>query len=704
MGAAFLIRFEIHDRIGVAEAQAAWQRMSNFSTVDLNAGFKLGEWRVDPRLGELYSQTSGIAVTLRPKSMQVLLELVAAGGDVVDRGTLREKVWPETLASDESLSRCVADIRAALASGDAAVTYIETLPKRGYRIGVQAEAPGAEVLEASGVPERRHRWPFLVILVLVIAALVWWGRTHVAPPPRPAPIIAIHLEEQSAESAGDRLILLAVADLLYQRLSEVSGVVVRSPRLTDDNDSGIEDLAGAAVWLSLVPTPGVDKRQLLVQLQIRGQNRGREAGAVLGRFDVPMLENNDGIATFVDVRDELVMRIRERVGPALALPNSSRVLQPRDAEAFRLYLEARDLLSRPGCDGTAPNVLLEQSLKLDPEYVPARVALGWANYGLAATCGLGSQYYEAALAQADEAISQAGGWVPATALKATVMVETGQASQALEALETALVGAPDSPYLHFAASYALVYAGRLGDAEEQLDRTLAIDPLFLVAEGWTPNALLYQGKNRRFLALLPATKSTLFDFYRGFVLHRLGLPEEARANLIAGFRRQPGDVFGMLSGAMIAAMDGDQEHAIQLLQVLDRRRTETGNRDGEITFRTAQIAAIARDVDFASRLVARAWSEGFTCTACIDSDPFLGTILDVDSFSDRIAPRQVNPDAYGATGFRWEDDRVYALLRENEQLLPDEVGIVYAQIRRNRNGHEGMTLSMLMSYPRSFPK
>lgn len=611
--------------------------MSEKPTVDIQGGFQLGDWRVEPRLGELRSLSTGRVVSLRPKSMQVLLELVAAGGDVVDRETLRNDVWPETLASDESLSRCIADVRRVLASQGDDNTYIETLPKRGYRLAVNVESAAPEMARGRAGGKVSRRTLAWVIAVVLVGILIIAGFTGVrfpgASPASETVIVAVHVVEDPGASHGDRLLLLAVSDLLYQRLSETPGLVVRAPRVPRAEADPASLAGGASLSLSLAPTSGAEKRQLLVELHASGQSAS--APVALGRFEVPKLESEAGIGAFVNVREDIVARVGERLFPALAISEAERAIQPKNAEAFHWYLEARDLMSQPGCDGTAPNVLLERSLALDPEFVPARVALGWANYGLAATCGLGAEYYEEALAQANEALRLADTWVPATALMATVMVETGKARRAVATLEGALEQHPDSPYLHFAMSYALVYTGKLEEAEARLERTLALDPLFLVAEGWTPNALLYQGENERFLAMLPATESTLFDFYRGFVLHRLGRTEQARDNLAAAFRRHPGDVFGMLSGALLAVLDNDVERASQQLQALDYRRKETENRDGEVTFRTAQIAALMGDDTLARRLVEEGWDQGFTCRQCIEADPVLGELLGNQAIPNR---------------------------------------------------------------------
>ena len=71
----------------------------------LRSGFKLGDWAVHPLEGRLSRE--GEDRRVQPKSMEVLLCLAEAGGDVVERDTLLTKIWGERAVSDEPLTRCI---------------------------------------------------------------------------------------------------------------------------------------------------------------------------------------------------------------------------------------------------------------------------------------------------------------------------------------------------------------------------------------------------------------------------------------------------------------------------------------------------------------------------------------------------------------------------------------------------------------------
>jgi len=73
---------------------------------------------------------------LRPKSFDVLRYLVEHSGRVVGKEEMLQAVWPNVTVTDESLTRCISDIRHAL--GDAGQQIIKTVPRRGYLLDLPA--------------------------------------------------------------------------------------------------------------------------------------------------------------------------------------------------------------------------------------------------------------------------------------------------------------------------------------------------------------------------------------------------------------------------------------------------------------------------------------------------------------------------------------------------------------------------------------
>jgi TolB-like protein len=90
-------------------------------------------FEVDSASGHLFKR--GIRVHLREQSFRVLELLLAHPGEVVTREELRARLWPGEVFVDfeNSLNVAVARLREALGDSADRPSFIETLPKRGYR-------------------------------------------------------------------------------------------------------------------------------------------------------------------------------------------------------------------------------------------------------------------------------------------------------------------------------------------------------------------------------------------------------------------------------------------------------------------------------------------------------------------------------------------------------------------------------------------
>ncbi len=74
------------------------------------------------------------AIELRPKSFNVLLYLLEHAGRLVTKDEVTAAVWADVTVTEDSLTRCISEIRRALA--DDAHSIIKTMSKRGYRLDV----------------------------------------------------------------------------------------------------------------------------------------------------------------------------------------------------------------------------------------------------------------------------------------------------------------------------------------------------------------------------------------------------------------------------------------------------------------------------------------------------------------------------------------------------------------------------------------
>jgi DNA-binding winged helix-turn-helix (wHTH) protein/Tol biopolymer transport system component len=151
---------------------------------------RFGVFEVDLQAGEL--RKSGLRIRLQEQPFQILALLLERPGQVVSREELRRRLWPaDTFVDfDHSLNSSVKKLRQALGDDSDNPRFIETLPRRGYRliVPVTVEVPCSDQL-AEEVPLARprtrgrskHYWPVLGAVIFTIVALALWKTVIRAP-------------------------------------------------------------------------------------------------------------------------------------------------------------------------------------------------------------------------------------------------------------------------------------------------------------------------------------------------------------------------------------------------------------------------------------------------------------------------------------------------------------------------------------------
>ena len=102
---------------------------------ELLDGFFLRDIRIEPLTGTVHGPNG--PVHLPPRSIEVLLCLAKTPRRLVTREHILTKVWGSPNASSEALSHVIGDIRHRLGDRADAPTFIQTVPRRGYRLLVE---------------------------------------------------------------------------------------------------------------------------------------------------------------------------------------------------------------------------------------------------------------------------------------------------------------------------------------------------------------------------------------------------------------------------------------------------------------------------------------------------------------------------------------------------------------------------------------
>lgn len=133
-------------------------------------GFQLGAWWVDPASGEI--SKPGYRRHLQPRQMNLLAHLAAHPGRMLTKEELLRALWHGAAVEEIALPRCVSEVRRALGDDARAPSYIETIPKRGYRLVATRGEAGDGARGASSLRSTpRRRGGLAAALTLAGAAI-----------------------------------------------------------------------------------------------------------------------------------------------------------------------------------------------------------------------------------------------------------------------------------------------------------------------------------------------------------------------------------------------------------------------------------------------------------------------------------------------------------------------------------------------------
>ena len=518
---------------------------------------------------------AGRTLDLRPRSFDVLIYLAEAAGRPVGKDEILAAVWPDVVVGEESLTRCVSDIRQVL--GEHGHHIIKTLPRRGYLFAAPVEpvppssaaspagdaaGPPLSARAANGTaaveptaPVRRSAgtvalWRGLAAAA-VAAALVWWWQQRSAPVVPPAPprlsIVVLPLASDGGDPAQDRLATV-LTDEITVDLSRIpeSFVIARATadsyrgRSVDARQIGRElgvryVLDGSLVRLG-------DAVRLTLQLVDGESGRALWAERIDGEVpDLPALYRRvtGTVARSLDLRLQEVEIARARARPGADLQD--------------LLLQARWMLH---FSRTTPETLqqarqlLEQASVRDPGSALAFALLAQTyNWDVSQRwLSLRGATREQWLRRADTLSARAFQLDPADArvvgVRGTTLALAGRSEQAVEMLERQIGLNRNDASAWFWLGYARCTLGRQDEAIAALEQARRLSPrdphlngIFVV----TAAAHLYLGLDREALewarrSVLERPQHAVAHSWVAAAAANLGQTETAREAL-AEFRR-----------------------------------------------------------------------------------------------------------------------------------------------------------------------
>ena len=149
-----------------------------------------GVFELDLRAGEL--RKKGVKLRLQEQPYQVLLKLIEHHGEIVSREELRSTLWHEDTFVDfeTGLNTAIKRLRETLGDSADNPTFIETVPRRGYKFiatverpkGEESRIPGPSTPQGSSAKSFLRRGAFIagVVVIVLICAAFW--RSQPQPP------------------------------------------------------------------------------------------------------------------------------------------------------------------------------------------------------------------------------------------------------------------------------------------------------------------------------------------------------------------------------------------------------------------------------------------------------------------------------------------------------------------------------------------
>jgi DNA-binding winged helix-turn-helix (wHTH) protein/tetratricopeptide (TPR) repeat protein len=500
--------------------------------------FEFGPFRLSTEKSVLWRGDE--LVPLTPKAFDLLRVLVEHRGDVVTKRELMSRVWTDTVVEEGNLSVTVTALRKALDPQPNGRSYIQTVPRRGYRF----DGP----VRGGGEPPR------LSLAVLPFKCL--------------GPETEAHLG-------------LSMADALIGRLTAYEALVVR-PTL-------------AVAHYAMAP---VEPRQATQELGVDAVVAGtvqRQGGRV--RLSVqlvprpaalrPWAQNFDADWTdLFAVQDAIAERVAEALWPRLTaggVSSRDRVRHTPKPEAHEAYLRGRFFWARfdPESLGRAFGYFGEAA-RLDPRYAAPRGGLAGAHL-LLGLAGLSppAEAWDLALECAEQALERDPGLGEAHVAKGyAALFRDWDWRGARVALDRAVARSPGAASVHLWRGLFLALVGDLAEARRAIARGREIDPLSGVASAFQCFLHEIAGEHdaelelaRRAVALRPHN----FLGYRclGVASVHLGQPAQALRALgraVELMHDGPG-MRAVLAWAFARA--GDLAEARRRLEDLDRIATNT---------------------------------------------------------------------------------------------------------------------------------
>jgi TolB-like protein/DNA-binding winged helix-turn-helix (wHTH) protein len=366
---------------------------------------------------------NGTPVALQEKPLQLLLALLEHPGQIVSREVLRNRLWPAEAfgAFEDGLNTAVRKLRIALDDSAETPQFIETVPRRGYRLIAPVSflpSPDDDAVVPSNplvAAEKRtaRRWPLVAALIAIIAGGLWtgtqWGTKKQGLRKQPVRSLAVLPLVNLTGDATQNYFVDGITDELTTSLGQLGGQpgglrVISETSAMHYRGTGkplrqiAQELGVDAIVEGSVTRFG-DRVRITAQLIDAREDRHLWAESY---------ERN--LEDVLNLQHEVARAIAERIHVVLTPSDAHRLetLPTQNRGAYDAYLRAR-YLSNTGVmvksDNEQSLAAAEEAVALDPNFAEAYLAVAFAHQQQIFSWQGGKDDDEKATVALDKAIS-----------------------------------------------------------------------------------------------------------------------------------------------------------------------------------------------------------------------------------------------------------------------------------------------------------
>ncbi len=331
---------------------------------------KIGEWLLYPALNKL--QRNEETIHLEPKAVAVLEILVRNEGKPVSRQELLDQVWADSIVSDDALTQVIIKLRKAFGDDSRKPSYIQTIPKRGYRLLAPVKALTQSELTTK---QSQYSLPTYALFVLLAGLLIVYfllienkshehavspEKTEVSTLSEPMTITVLPFVAVGKSQEGNSLALGITSDLTTD-LSKLSALRVI-------HHSGSQ---GDKVYSRYLVTGNIQKHDQRLKLFVSLIDAETRQQLWSERFESP-------VVNFFDMQQSVSEKIVGKLSITVSTAEKERLAKryTRNLDAYENFLSGQtELLRREREANIKAREWYRQAIEHDPAFARAYAGL-----------------------------------------------------------------------------------------------------------------------------------------------------------------------------------------------------------------------------------------------------------------------------------------------------------------------------------------